>query len=116
MIRKISENLWIGIFVLMKSAADAFSNEASEYGQGLLLQGMKGANLRENQFADVGLLVRLRPRNRPDNSKKHRRHPTPAHNHTRHIGKFRHRQIHRHGTKPDSAIKPETFDPPPESA
>ena len=56
MIRRISENLWIGIFVLMKSAANAFSNEASQYGQGLLLQGIKGAKMRENQFADVGLL------------------------------------------------------------
>jgi hypothetical protein len=49
-----------GFFVLMGSAADAVSYEASQYGQGLLtyslLQGMKGARLRENQFADVAML------------------------------------------------------------
>jgi WD40 repeat protein len=49
-----------GFFVLMGSSADAYSYEASQYGQGLLtyslLQGMKGARLRESQFADVGLL------------------------------------------------------------
>jgi WD40 repeat protein/uncharacterized caspase-like protein len=49
-----------GFFVLMGAAADAVSYEASQYGQGLLtyslLQGMKGARLRENQFADVGML------------------------------------------------------------
>jgi hypothetical protein len=44
----------------MGSSADAVSYEASQYGQGLLtyslLQGMKGARLREGQFADVNLL------------------------------------------------------------
>jgi WD40 repeat protein len=50
----------MGFFVLMGAAADAPSYEASQYGQGLLtyslLQGMKGARLRENQFADVAML------------------------------------------------------------
>jgi WD40 repeat protein len=46
-----------GFYILMGSAADAVSYEASQYGQGLLtyslLQGMKGARLRDDQFADV---------------------------------------------------------------
>jgi hypothetical protein len=49
-----------GFFVLMGSAANKVSYEATQYGQGLLtyslLQGLKGARLRENQFADVNLL------------------------------------------------------------
>lgn len=49
-----------GFFALMGAAADKVSYEASQYGQGLLtyslLQGMKGAKLREEQFADVNLL------------------------------------------------------------
>lgn len=54
-IERLKDNT--GFYVLMGSAADAVSYEASQYGQGLLtyslLQGMKGARLRENQFADV---------------------------------------------------------------
>ncbi len=46
-----------GFHVLMGSAADAVSYEASRYGQGLvtyaLLQGMRGAALREGEFVDV---------------------------------------------------------------
>ncbi len=57
-IERLKDNT--GFYVLMGSAADAVSYEASQYGQGLLtyslLQGMKGARLRENQFADIGLL------------------------------------------------------------
>jgi len=57
-IERLKDNT--GFYVLMGSAADSVSYEASQYGQGLLtyslLQGMKGARLRENQFADVGLL------------------------------------------------------------
>ena len=57
-IERLKDNT--GFFVLMGSSADAVSYEASQYGQGLLtyslLQGMKGAKLRENQFADVNLL------------------------------------------------------------
>ena len=49
-----------GFFVLMGAAANKVSYEATQFGQGLLtyslLQGMKGARLRENQFADVNLL------------------------------------------------------------
>lgn len=49
-----------GFFVLMGAAANKVSYEATAYGQGLLtyslLQGMKGAKLRENQFADVSQL------------------------------------------------------------
>jgi hypothetical protein len=49
-----------GFYVLMGSAADAASYEASRFGQGLLtyalLEGMKGAALRDEQFVDVGLL------------------------------------------------------------
>jgi WD40 repeat protein len=49
-----------GCWVLMGSAADAVSYEASQYGQGLLtwslLQGMKGASLRQDRFVDVSLL------------------------------------------------------------
>jgi hypothetical protein len=57
-IERLKDNT--GFFVLMGSAANAVSYEASQYGQGLLtyslLQGMKGAKLRENQFADIGML------------------------------------------------------------
>jgi len=49
-----------GFHVLMGSAADALSYEASEYGQGLLtyalLKGMKGAALREEEYVDVQTL------------------------------------------------------------
>jgi hypothetical protein len=49
-----------GVYVLMGSAADAPSYEASQYGQGLLtyalLQGMKGAALRDDEFIDVNKL------------------------------------------------------------
>lgn len=50
----------IGFHVLMGSAADAVSYEASQYGQGLLtyslLQGMRGAALDETGQIDVSLL------------------------------------------------------------
>ncbi len=46
-----------GFHVLMGAAADKQSLEATQYGQGLLtwsiLQGMKGAALRDEQFVDV---------------------------------------------------------------
>lgn len=46
-----------GFHVLMGSAADAVSWEASQYGQGLLtyalLQGIRGAALREDEYVDV---------------------------------------------------------------
>ena len=46
-----------GFHVLMGAAADKQSLEATQYGQGLLtwaiLQGMKGAALRDGQFVDV---------------------------------------------------------------
>lgn len=46
-----------GFHVLMGSTADKSSLEASQYGQGLLtwaiLQGMKGAALREGEYVDV---------------------------------------------------------------
>jgi WD40 repeat protein len=49
-----------GLHVLMGSAADAVSYEASRFGQGLLtytlLEGMRGAALREGQFVDVARL------------------------------------------------------------
>ena len=49
-----------GFHVLMGSAADAVSYEATQYGQGILtyalLQGMKGAALRESEFVDVSQL------------------------------------------------------------
>jgi len=49
-----------GFHVLMGCASDAVSYEASRYGQGLLtyalLQGMRGAALREGQFVDVSRL------------------------------------------------------------
>lgn len=49
-----------GFYILMGSAADAVSYETSQYGQGLLtyslLQGMKGAMLRDDQYADVEML------------------------------------------------------------
>ena len=49
-----------GVFVLMGSAADAASYEASQFGQGLLtyalLKGMKGAALRDDQYVDVARL------------------------------------------------------------
>ncbi|HUF05615.1 MAG TPA: caspase family protein [Aridibacter sp.] len=47
-----------GSFVLMGSAADRVSYEASKYGQGLLtyslLEAMKGARLRDGEYAYVG--------------------------------------------------------------
>lgn len=50
-----------GFHVLMGSAADAVSYEASEYAQGLLtyalLEGMRGAALREDDSVDVAKLV-----------------------------------------------------------
>ncbi len=49
-----------GFHVLMGSAADAVSYEATQYAQGLLtyalLQGMRGAALREEEFVDVSSL------------------------------------------------------------
>jgi WD40 repeat protein len=46
-----------GLHILMGSAADAVSYEASQYGQGLLtyslLQALKGGKLRDGEFADV---------------------------------------------------------------
>jgi hypothetical protein len=49
-----------GLHVLMGSAADAASYEATQYGQGLLtyalLRGMKGAALREESYVDVSRL------------------------------------------------------------
>jgi len=49
-----------GSYILMGSAADAVSYEASQYGQGLLtyalLKGMKGAALRNDEFIDVSKL------------------------------------------------------------
>jgi uncharacterized caspase-like protein len=50
----------IGFFVLMGAAADRVSYETTQYGQGLLtyslLQGMLGAKLREEKFADINML------------------------------------------------------------
>ena len=49
-----------GFHVLMGSAADAVSYEATQYEQGLLtyalLQGMRGAALREEEYVDVSML------------------------------------------------------------
>ncbi|GKS59793.1 hypothetical protein YTPLAS18_33200 [Nitrospira sp.] len=49
-----------GVYVLMGSAADRVSYEATQFEQGLLthalLRGMKGAALREDAFIDVGRL------------------------------------------------------------
>jgi hypothetical protein len=49
-----------GSYILMGSAADAVSYEASQYGQGLLtyalLKGMKGPALRNDEFVDVNSL------------------------------------------------------------
>lgn len=49
-----------GFHILMGSAANASSYEASQYGQGLLtyslLQGMKGAALRNDEYVDVSKL------------------------------------------------------------
>jgi len=49
-----------GFHVLMGSAADGVSYEASQYGQGVLtyalLQGMRGAALREDEYVDVSRL------------------------------------------------------------
>jgi hypothetical protein len=46
-----------GLYVLAGSAADAYSYEASQYGQGLLtyslLFGLKGPALRDSEFVDV---------------------------------------------------------------
>lgn len=70
-IERLKDNT--GFFVLMGSAADSVSYEASQYGQGLLtyslLQGMKGARLRENQFADIGLLFEYAQENVPQMAK-----------------------------------------------
>jgi uncharacterized caspase-like protein len=49
-----------GFHVLMGCAADKVSYEATRFGQGLLtyslLEGMKGAALKENEFVDVSIL------------------------------------------------------------
>jgi WD40 repeat protein/uncharacterized caspase-like protein len=49
-----------GFLVLMGSAADSVSYEASQFGQGLLtyslLEGMRGAALRDDEFVDVSRL------------------------------------------------------------
>lgn len=49
-----------GFHILMGSAADAVSYEATQYGQGLLtyvlLQAMRGAKLRDGEYADVSEL------------------------------------------------------------
>jgi hypothetical protein len=49
-----------GFHILMGSAADKVSYEATQYGQGLLtyalLQGMRGAALREGEYVDVSTL------------------------------------------------------------
>ena len=49
-----------GLFFLMGCAADTISYESNQYGQGLLtyslLQGMKGAALRDDEFVDVSTL------------------------------------------------------------
>jgi WD40 repeat protein len=50
-----------GMFIIAGSAADSVSYEASRYGQGVLtyslLEGMRGAALREDAFVDVGQLL-----------------------------------------------------------
>lgn len=50
-----------GMFVISGCAADAVSYEATRYGQGLLtyalLQGMKGAALKDNKFIDIETLM-----------------------------------------------------------
>ena len=52
-----------GSYILMGSAADAVSYEASQYGQGLLtyalLKGMKGGALRNDEFIDVSKLFQF---------------------------------------------------------
>ncbi len=52
-----------GSYILMGSAADAVSYEASQYGQGLLtyalLKGMKGSALRNDEFVDVSKLFQF---------------------------------------------------------
>ena len=52
-----------GSYILMGSAADAVSYEASQYGQGLLtyalLKGMKGGALRNDEFVDVSKLFQF---------------------------------------------------------
>lgn len=59
-----------GFYVLMGCASDAVSYEATKYGQGLLtytlLQGMKGAALRENEYVDVNKLFEHAVEHVPD--------------------------------------------------
>lgn len=49
-----------GMYILTGSAADAVSYEASKFGQGLLtytlIEGIRGAALREGQFVDIDML------------------------------------------------------------
>ena len=70
-IERLKDNT--GFYVLMGSSADAVSYEASQYGQRLLtyslLQGMKGAKLGENQFADVNLLFAYAQETVPNTAK-----------------------------------------------
>jgi len=58
-----------GFHVLMGCTADAVSYEASQYGQGLLtyalLQGIKGAALRDDEFVDVSTLFQHAERQVP---------------------------------------------------
>jgi len=62
-----------GMYIITGSAADAVSYEASKYGQGLLtyslLEGMKGASLREGQFIDVDILFQRAKDRVPDLAK-----------------------------------------------
>ncbi len=62
-----------GMFIITGSAADAVSYEASKYGQGLLtyslLEGIKGASLREGQFIDVNQLFQWSRDRVPDLAK-----------------------------------------------
>ena len=50
-----------GMYIISGCAADAVSYEASQYGQGLLtyalLQGIKGAALKENKYIDVSTIL-----------------------------------------------------------
>lgn len=58
-----------GMYIISGCAADAVSYEASQYGQGLLtysiLQGMKGAALKEDQYVDINTILNFAKDNVP---------------------------------------------------
>ena len=71
-----------GMYIISGCAADAVSYEASQYGQGLLtyalLQGMKGAALKEGQYVDVSTILESCSRKCTSIGERNRRDSNPT--------------------------------------